>query len=312
MLSMQHAMLAYRARGKDVTPECLGGTLFPDAIRAYSGPRPYSHFERSDDGRDVSWWHMPTDMKHITKDMTMLSLEHGSHLAKNAKAPFGQETDVRAFIEHNGSMAYQKDMYRGVLAHLSAQDVPFDAFVRSHVVDMSEMGKGKLYAQGDVLSWGRIPDDVHLHRDGTRMAFDSDGDARRLVTHVEMQGIYVLAKKLYEERGITCDQAWFDGAVSDKVHEAYPQDLADKTMAFMKVDPEVSELVKAHDFSKVDDGPLPSALYDRLYREASRGTEKVYETGQPAFVSMASADRALSRQLPDVSPEVSDDKEYEF
>lgn len=32
----------------------MAAVVFPDAVRAYSGPRPYSHFERSADGSDVS------------------------------------------------------------------------------------------------------------------------------------------------------------------------------------------------------------------------------------------------------------------
>lgn len=280
---MQHVMIA--TMGSNVSSEYVGGTVFPDAIRAYSGPRQLSHFERSDDGEDSSWWHMPTDMRHISKELVDLSLKKDSHLAKNAPAPFGQETDVSAFLKHNSSMSYQKEMYAGVLAHLSVQDMVFDAFVRHFVVDMSEMANGRLYVQ-DAVNPVHIPDDVHTHSENGRLVFDSDSDARRLVTHVEMQGIYILAKTIYAEYGITCDQAWFDNEVAEEVFEAYPKDLAEKTMKFMKLDDDIAKYIHQHDFSNIEEGPLPSALYNRMYQIARQGTAMVYKTGKPVYHSM--------------------------
>jgi hypothetical protein len=284
MLTMQHAMHAYLMAGKDTTPEYLGGTLFPDAIRAYSGPRQLSHFERSDDGTDWSWWEMPTDMKRVTPESVKASLEAGSHLAWNAKAPFGMETNVDAFIEHNPHMMYNKDMYAGVLAHLSAQDMAFDSFIRWRIIDVSEMGEGRIYIQPEMLHWRCIPEDIAFHQDGGRMVFDSGNDARKLITEVEMFGVYVLAHKVYEKYGITCDQHWFDTDVAALLHEAYPDDLAEKALKYMKEDPHISELISAHDFGHLDEGPIPLEAYDRLYNAATWGTERVWRTGEPAFM----------------------------
>ncbi len=49
MLSIQHVLSAYIAKDgdKEWMDRHMAGLLFPDVIRAYSGPRGYSHFEKA-------------------------------------------------------------------------------------------------------------------------------------------------------------------------------------------------------------------------------------------------------------------------
>lgn len=44
MLSIQHAM-CLASHSRNPGSRLTAATLYPDAIRAYSGPRQYSHFE---------------------------------------------------------------------------------------------------------------------------------------------------------------------------------------------------------------------------------------------------------------------------
>ena len=324
MLSMQHALLAYFQRGNDLSPEYLGGTLLPDAIRRYSGPRQLSHFERSDDGLDSSWWTMPTDLSSITKETVQASLAESSHLAENKKAPFGQETDIQAFLDHNEGMKDIPELYDGVLAHLSAQDMVFDAFVRNNLIDMNGMIEAsvsfghngspvfdgtegsELYLRPDAAE--RVKDlevlDIHVHEvtgrsEGSLVsyAFDSDADARKYVTRIEQEGIYLLAKQLYEEQGITADQNWFDIVVREKLGKVYQPDLLDATMKYMKLDPEINTLIHNHDWSYVNNLLLPQKTFQAMYDLAIDGTSAVDLTHQPYLTSMRDVDVLLDAKL---------------
>lgn len=283
MLTMQHVLHAVLLAGNDITPEYLGGTIFPDAIRAYSVPRQLSHFERSDNRRSSSWWTMPTEMSSLTPELVKSSIAAGSHLVWNAPAPFGRETDVPAFLEHNPLMRYNREMYAGVLSHLSAQDMAFDSFVRWKILNLKDMRKDRIYLQPKIKEECRIPSCVQTSCENGRIVLDGK-EARRLITEIEIFGVYVLAHQVYERWSIVCDQEWFDTCVSSLLYQAYPQDLADKSLKYMREDPDISEWIHAKDFSHLEEAPIPLELYERLYKAAEWGTEQVWKTGEPGFM----------------------------
>lgn len=244
----------------------VGGVVFPDAIRAYSGPRQYSHFEYSDDGRDCSWWTMPTDMATVTRQSVQASLKIGSHLAVNKPAPFGKTTNWRAFEAHNQDMAVQNpSMFNGILTHLKNQDVVFDRFIRERVIDVSRMSEDIVGVQDTFLRRGRIPEGVKIKQSNGKAVFASDQDARAAVTAVEQFGIYVLAERLYRNCGVTASTAWFQTTVREKLARVYPTELVESSVSYMKVAEPYNTWIEQHDFARLEDGPLTLEDYNRLY-----------------------------------------------
>ena len=174
-------------------------------------------------------------------------------------------------------------MYAGVLGHLSAQDMAFDSFVRRRILDLTDMCENRVYLQKEMQEQGRISPDIQMSFENGRLVLDGK-NARKLVTEVEMFGFYVLAHRVYERYGVVCDQEWFDTSVSSLLYQVYPQDLADKALKYMREDPDVSEWIRARDFSRVEEGPIPLELYEMLYKAAEWGTEHVWKTGEPGFM----------------------------
>lgn len=108
----------------------LGYVLLPDAVRAYSGPRPYSHFERSSDGKDVSYWAFPTDVKGYTKEFIQADIKEYAHLAEIKPCAIGEDTDINAFYARNKHLP--ETMFTGIEMHLK-QDIVFDKFIRDEI-----------------------------------------------------------------------------------------------------------------------------------------------------------------------------------
>ena len=70
MITLQHTLvtlLGLRGNERELDEE-IQYVLLPDAIRRYCGPRQYSHFEKSYDGKDTSWLAYPRDLKTLTKE----------------------------------------------------------------------------------------------------------------------------------------------------------------------------------------------------------------------------------------------------
>ena len=55
----------------------------------------------------------------------------------------------------------------------------------------------------------------------------------------------------------------------------YSSDLADKTYSFMNIQPEINELISNHDWSRLADGPLPLAVYEKLYDDVDTSMSEV-------------------------------------
>ena len=244
MLSMQHVLCGALAALDDVSfQKQIGALVFPDAIRAYSGPRQYSHFEKSFDDSDVSWWRLPSDMKSVTKESVQESIQNDGHLVRNIPAcVIGEDTDINAFYDHNGHLP--ENMFRGVEMHLR-QDMVFDKFVRDQF-DCTDRYADKFSFNG-------------VSCDGKEL--------RGLIARMEQEGIYHLAHRLYEEKGITANQEWFCNVVEPALRDVYPDDLADKTFGFMKLDKRYDTYITNHDWSHLDEGLVSYEDYGTMYDE---------------------------------------------
>lgn len=286
MLLMQHHALDVLHDGPDVLtkePKLMAACYLPDAIRAYL-PRTYdnngeqqsfnnrvlSHFEFASPvsgqseaatvggtgrKRDFSWMQFPSQMGELSPDMLATWVPEHSHVAHVAPAPFGQLTNITAFCTHNDHLS--SAMYHGLADHLYAQDMPFDDFVRSRILNLDDMENGNIYVRPGVSVTRSVSDNGSI----------SDKDARNLVTAIEQHGMYVLASRLWDQMGITANQDWLRDSMAKVMSEEYPRDLMDKTLSFVTVDPYYNDLISNHDFSHMGKSPLPRQAYERFYDE---------------------------------------------
>ena len=105
MLSVQHVMCLYE-KNMQASNRLVAATVYPDAVRAYTGSRQYSHFERAYDNSDVSYMRFSSDMA-ITQDEMKAKLLTKCHLANSIKAcAIGEDTDIDAFYKHNARLEY--------------------------------------------------------------------------------------------------------------------------------------------------------------------------------------------------------------
>lgn len=269
MLSIQHTMCGALTYTTDKEfKDHLGALLLPDAIRAYTGHRQLSHFEQSADGQDVSWMQFPNDMKEIQNQFME------SYLVSDIlPCVLGEETNMDAFREHNQHL--DTTMYEGIEMHLR-QDIAFDNFVREEI-DCD----------------GKYVD--CFMRDNVEM----DGkEVRALIGRMEQQGIYFLARQLYEEKGITANQEWLETTVKPVLEEQYSQDLADKTFAFMKIDPKYNEYITNHDWSHFHEGPCAvdtyEQFYDSLIAQLQEGSSSYVEPVQDRFSALSAYEDKFS------------------
>lgn len=246
MKSIQHIMCdIYNNGGKGSVN--AANLIYPDAIRGYGLSRQITHFERpsslspsNSDGRytldDVlgrvrkgsSYFKFPTSMKDFTADKAADYVKDNSYQAYTKSCVIGEATDISAFIQNNGHL--DDDMFRGVLTHLN-QDCVFDAFIR------------------DKFDCTKKYNDTFFERD---TQYDGK-EFRKVIEDVEQHSVYVLAHNIYKSTGETIDQQWFEDNIFPGLREAYPEDLAEKTISFMKIDDVVNERIKNHDWSHIDD-----------------------------------------------------------
>lgn len=265
MLTMQHYMLG--VLHGDHSDSYMQGMMMPDVIRGYGVSRKMTHSEESIDGKDVAWWQFPTDVKNVSRE-DVAAIAADGHDINDRRMPFGELSHPEVFAQHNQSLP--DDEYNGIMSHLAAQDCAFDDFVRDKLIDVSQMHEAK---DGECRVAKRSVDDV-MHY------FDDDSQARNYVTGAEQHGIYVLAERLWKEKGITANQEWFDTEVNSKMHELFPEDLADSAMKYMKVDETYNEFITCHDFSHMNDGPVDKKAYDELYDRVLSGMDVIDASGK--------------------------------
>lgn len=287
MLSMQHVMCTILGTDDDdlyYIKNHASKVLFPDAIRAYSGPRQYSHFEMSADGDDVSWWHLPDadDFKKLDKDFVQKHLQQNGHLCENIRpCAIGENTDLSTFYQHNQHLS--KDMQLAVTYHLK-QDIVFDEFIR------------------EKINCNDKYDDVFRFRGE---AYDGKG-VRGLIGDIEQHGIYVLAHELYQTYGITANQQWFEDTIKPVLERDYPADLADKTFGFMKMDETVDERITNHDWTHLDEGVFSYDEYCAMYQKV---IDRMYATDEEHLLERVRMAEALCENIQQPSY---DDCEFSF
>ena len=244
MLSIQHAMcsaLYYRNDKSEEFTERLGYVLLPDAIRAYSGARQYSHFERSRDGYDTSYWSFPCDIKHCTKESIQKDINDYGHLVSDIKpCAIGEDTDIRTFYATNVHLP--EVMFTGIEMHLK-QDIVFDDFIREEI-DCSDKYNDVFRFNGRKLNGKEV---------------------RSLIGDIEQHGIYILAHRIFDETGIKITNNWISDIVSPILYEEYPENLADKTLGFMHIRDDINQFIENEDWTHLDEGPIPRADFEEMY-----------------------------------------------
>lgn len=257
MLSVQHTMCLF-AHEDNPDSRLIAATVYPDAIRAYSGPRQYSHFEKSEDGEYSYYMEFPEDMHASKEEVQALTAQCEYDVNLVRPCVLGEDTDLKAFYDHNQNL--DGEMFKGINYHLN-QDIVFDDFIRREI-DCTGKYDDKFIFQGEELN-GK--------------------DVRGLIGDIEQHGIYVLAHKLYEEKGITANKEWFEENIKPALEQEYSQDLADKTFSYMNIRPDIDKLITEHDWSKLNEGPLPIQAYNNLYErvetvmELEDTKDKLYE-----------------------------------
>lgn len=269
MLLAQHILCAKLDGVRFDDSQFVAAVAFPDAIRRYSGARQFSHFEKGSDGvDDSSWWSFPPSMKNVTKESITDSISLCAHKSSSIRpAVIGEDTDIEAFYSHNTHLP--EPMFAGIKAHLE-QDMAFDDFIRTQI-DCS-----KKY------------DDEYTFK-GTK--YDGKG-VRSLIEDIEQYGIYVLAHEVYESTGEVTDAKWFDDNIKPIFDERWPQDLADGTFTFIKIDPKINELIQNKDWSKLNDGPVSYDDCMRMYSKVvstNVGPSAMFNLGESKYKQMLAA-----------------------
>lgn len=238
MLSIQHVML--ETLNEDCSNRKMAAVIFPDAIRKYTKHRQLSHFEKgSNNVSDTSWFCFNRDMKSAEKSAACAQ----KHLSSSiVPAAIGEDTSVHEFIVHNKHL--DKEMFDGILIHLT-QDVKFDKFIRNKI-DCSGKYEDLFVFNGEKMDSKAV---------------------RGFIGDIEQRGIYVLAHELYEKKGIICNQQWFADNIKPILESEYSEDLADTTFGFMKIRPDINELITNKDWSHLDNYVIKKSEYLEMYND---------------------------------------------
>lgn len=235
MLSIQHVLCLWLYCTEcdlgEPRDEAVAAVVYPDAIRAYTKVRGYSHFEVGDDG-DRSYMKFPCSMKADQEEVSSLLNKFG-HLAHKDKVcaidNLTGEQGVELCIQKNSTL--DDVMLGGIVWHLR-QDTVFDDFIRE-VIDCSKMKKDVYTVNGKILNGKELRGLIHL---------------------IEMHGIYALAKRLYLETNMTVNNTWLKIHIERSLKNSYNEELADKTFSFMKIDDDIDRYITNHDWSHIGEG----------------------------------------------------------
>ncbi len=286
MITLQHSLVTLFGLRGDVErfEEEVPYVLAPDAIRRYCGPRPYSHFEETPDGKDISFMHFPKSLKNVSKENI------GNERMKLAKGykpcVLGEKTHIEVFERVNGDLSPL--YYSGVKKHL-IQDVIFDEFIRERIgldtsrryesMHIPEETTGKnvgiyTFRRPIKTPEGKFLLDSKGKRVTETEVLDGEG-VRKLIADIENHGVYVLAYMLHKAYGITANQAWFDEHVKKPLEGVYSKDLADGTYQYMRIPEDIDKKITEHDWSSLDEGPIPLEDYIKMYEEVIGEMPKV-------------------------------------
>lgn len=235
-----HNLMCLFTHNSEPSDELIAATVYPDAICAYTGARQYSHFEKTPDGFTSFRMQFPSNM-HAGKALVQRLVQACPVDISEAKpCVIGEPVSVAAFERSNRYL--RAPMLAGISYHLT-QEKDFYGFINAKV-DCRHKYEGEFGFNGESLD---------------------DEDMSRLVDDIENHGIYVLAHALYKTKGITANQAWFDEHIKPALEKNYPADLVDEVLPTITIEPEIDELITAHDWSQLDNGPVSLSEYAGLY-----------------------------------------------
>lgn len=250
MITLQHTLvtlMGLRGNERELDEE-IQYVLLPDAIRRYCGPRQYSHFEQSYDGKDTSWLRYPLNLKQINKEEVDRLPKHIVETIK--PCVLGEKTSTSTFEKHNTHLPPR--YFAGAKKHL-IQDCIFDEFIREKI-DCSQMYEDKFIFNGQ--------------------EYDGKG-IRKVIADIENQGMYVLAYMINKSYGITTNQEWFNKHVKQRLDQEYSQELSDGTYKFMTIPQEINERITNNDWTHLDEGPILYSDYLRMYGNVVQEMPKV-------------------------------------
>ena len=254
MLSIQHVMCLVLYKSSYIRKNKLvAACLYPDAVRAYTGRREYSHFEMNEERTDVSYMSFPSDL-HEKKVEMKKRIYCTGHLANRiSDYALGGDTDFQSFQEHNAHL--EKTVKQGIGCHL-IQDILYDKFIRENI-DCS-----------------RKQEDLYVF-DQKEM---NGKELRELVEEISQYGIYLLAYLLYQQYLIVADQKWLEYHIKPILYDQYPSDLAEKTFSYMKINPEINQKIQKKDWSGMEDGPLTVQDYFDLYQDVVKSLHDMFRS----------------------------------
>ena len=108
-----------------------------------------------------------------------------------------------------------------------------------------------------------------------RQYWKNGNGVRQLIADIENHGLYILAYMLHKSYGITANQEWFDSHVKTQLDRVYSKDLADGTYQYMKIPEEINRRITEHDWTHLDEGPIPYDAYMQMYKKVIEEMPKI-------------------------------------
>lgn len=244
MITKQHAaitLMALALEGREQEfRKLIPWVLLPDAIRGYIPPRQASHFEKTSDGKDISWMYFPSSeqLKKLTKENAKEMI--GFYQAKTPPCVIGELTHLPTFDYMNVG----HEFYHALRAHLR-QDCILDAVLRDELVDVKE----------------RFLDVFTIKHSGKRI---NGKELRTQLALFEELGFIKLVGMVFDSTGILLDSDWFEENVYEPLKEAYPTDLAENTYRYMIISDEDNERLNQLEFTLTEEEKASVKIADKV------------------------------------------------
>lgn len=244
MLILQHVLCTMKEIVHPST-RLIAATMYPDAVRAYTGHREYSHFEKSANGDFSYYMAYPNDLHTDGATIKAAIDATKQDISLVCACAVGEKTDMQAFLLNNKDL--DVELKRGIAYHL-LQDMAFDDFIRD-VIDCSGKYNDTFSFQGKIMNGAEV---------------------RALINQISQHGMYVLARDLYERKGLVINQTWLQNHLRPIMEKEFSADLMTKTYKYMVIEPRIEELISARDWSELDKGPVSLQAYEDLYADVGR------------------------------------------
>lgn len=247
MILAQHIVSSLVASGNNAEwmKEHIPYVVFPDAVRAFSRIRPYSHFTMSLDGKDISWWKIPIKVNEMTEQIVQDSLKKNAHLGNYKYNEISNYTDIQTFREHNQHLP--KNMFNGIQLHLR-QDCMFDLFIKG-TIDCS-----------------RNEEDIYYYK-GKRYGNE---EIRNIANEIQKISYYILAERAYRKFGLTCNSRWLEESIFPMLKSAFSKDLYEAVIPYITIDKTIDKWISNHDWSHLDEGIVDRGLVELLHDAIER------------------------------------------